>query len=312
MIAPLPEARPQRSILIYTPQMSSYGGMETHLCLLAALCAQSGHKTALVTTSNSLNHEARQELIAAGVQFRELPAGRGDASALRKFSWLLTSTARLRKARWDLIYTNGQSGLAPVLWMAARQGTRIVQHHHTAGDELEQESWSGMFRWVLRAVPELVACSMATRAELEAGLRRSDVRFLPYLTRTIFDASSVHDKSYASDAVLNFGFVGRLVSTKGIEEICSLSQMTGLHGIRWHIHGEGVDYPASFFEKFPNIVYHGRYLSPQQNTPARWVCSDAVMMLSKAFEGTAIVPIEAMAAGLPWIATDRGGTRNWR
>ena len=306
--APLLEVRPPRSILIYTPQMSSYGGMETHLCLLAALCAQSGHKVALVTTSNSLNHEARQELIAAGVQFRELPAGRGDASALRKFMWLLTTTARLRKTCWNLIYTNGQSGLAPVFWMAARRGSRIVHHHHTAGDELEQKSWSRVFRQALRAAPELVACSMATRAELGSVIGRSDVGFLPYLTRTIFDARSIHDKSYASNAVLNFGFVGRLVSTKGIEEICSLSQMTELQGIRWHIYGEGEDYPASLFERFPNIVYHGRYRSASEHARA-FGSLDAVILLSKHSEGLPLSLIEAMAAGLPWIATDRGGTR---
>ena len=37
-------------------------------------------------------------------------------------------------------------------------------------------------RRALRRAPELVACSLATRRELEAALGRSDVRFIPYLT----------------------------------------------------------------------------------------------------------------------------------
>jgi glycosyltransferase involved in cell wall biosynthesis len=295
-------------ILMYTPQMSNYGGMETHLCLLAALCARSGMEVTLVTTSNSLNDEARQDLLDSGVRFHELPEARGGASAVRKLTWLAATTLRLRKTRWDVIYTNGQSALAPTLWLAGRRRTRIIHHHHTAGDEREQQSWNPLFRRVLSAAPELVACSLATKRELETVLGRSDVRYIPYLTREIERSGNLEDRTYSQDAVLNFGFVGRLVSTKGVEDVCRLSEMTELSGVRWHIHGEGEDYPASFFEKYPNVIYHGRYRSATEYANVLRHL-DATVLLSRHSEGLPLTLIEAMAEGLPWIATDRGGTR---
>ena len=295
-------------MLMYTPQMSSYGGMETHLCLLAATCARSGIEVTFVTTSNSLNDEARQEMLQSGVRFYELPAARGHASAARKLIWLLTQALHLRKTRWDVIYTNGQSALAPMLWLAGQRGTRIIHHHHTAGDHAEQRSWNPLFRHALRAAPELVACSLATKRGMEAALGRRDVRFIPYLTRAIDRAGIFEDRRYSPDAVLNFGFVGRLVSTKGIEDVCRLSQMTELSGIRWHIHGEGEGYPASYFEKYPNIIYHGRYHSATEHANVLRNL-DATVLLSRHSEGMPLALIEAMADGLPWIATDRGGTR---
>ena len=142
-------------ILIYTPQMWSYGGMERHICLLAELCAQSGMQVTVVTTSNSLNDDARRQVLAAGVHFLELPSARGTVSLARKIWWLFKTTLRLRNKRWDIIYTNGQSGLAPILWMAARRGTRVIHHYHTAGDAAEQRTWHPCFRFALRKAPDI-------------------------------------------------------------------------------------------------------------------------------------------------------------
>jgi glycosyltransferase involved in cell wall biosynthesis len=296
------------SILIYTPQMWSYGGMERHICLLAELCARSGMRVTLVTTSNSLNDDARRQILAAGVCFLELPSARGTISLARKIWWLLKTMLRVRNKRWDIIYTNGQSGLAPMLWMAASRGTRVIHHHHTAADAAEQKTWHPCFRFALQMAPELVACSLATSHRLEVALRRNDVRFLPCLTPHVMEAGQVHEKTYSPDTVLHFGFVGRLVSTKGIDEICRLSEQLELQGIRWHLYGQGDEYPPSYFEKFPNVAFHGTYRSVGEYAEALREM-DAGALYSKHVEGLPLSLMEMMAAGLPWIATDRGGTR---
>ena len=282
--------------------------MEKHICQVAELCARSGMEVTLVTTSNSLDEDARRRVCAAGVRFFELPSARGKASLARKIWWLFKTTLRLRNKRWDIIYTNGQSGLAPVLWMAARRGTRVIHHHHTSADPAEQKTWHPCFRFVLRKAPELVACSMATSQHLQAALGRMNVRFLPYLTLDVVGTGHVHEKTYSPDTMLHFGFVGRLVSTKGIEEICRLSDQPELAGIRWHVYGQGEEYPASYFQKFPNVVYHGSYCSVEEY--ARLLQNlDAGVLYSEHTEGLPLSLIEMMSAGLPWIATDRGGTR---
>ena len=50
------------NVLIYVPQMAAYGGMERHVCSLAASLARQGHCVVLLTTSNSLGPELRLEL----------------------------------------------------------------------------------------------------------------------------------------------------------------------------------------------------------------------------------------------------------
>lgn len=296
------------NILIYVPQMAAFGGMERHVCALACVLATREHTVKLITTSNSLSQELRTNLTDRGVQVRELARARGKAGKLLKGVWLLREAMRSENTRWDLIYTHGQSALARVAWFAARPHTRIVHHHHTAADPKEQSTWSGTFRRVLKQAPEIVACSQATQRSLAKALRRRDVRYHPYLTSAPVAATEVKDRAPASDAKLNFGFMGRLVAEKGIATLCALSKQTELADIAWHVHGAGAAFPPSYFADFPNVVYHGPYASgPQQ---ARILQSlDALVLFSAHNEGMPLSLLEAMSAGVPWIATDRGGTR---
>ena len=294
--------------LFYVPQMAAYGGMERHVCLLATLLARQNHSVAMLTTSNSLNKAARTELQCNGVELRELPVARGSASKARKLAWLLSNAVRLRARSWDVIYSNGQSALARIVWLARGGRTRIAHHHHTAGDPEEQKTWHPAFRRVLASAPELVACSQSTKAHLEATLGRTDVVFLPYLAPQILPASAVRENMSGPDAILHFGFMGRLVSTKGIDVICELSRHSDLAGVRWHIHGSGEDYPASYFRPFQNIEYHGAYSETSECAQILRQL-DAIALFSNHNEGMPLSLIEAMAAGLPWVATDRGGTR---
>lgn len=296
------------NILSYAPQMAAYGGMERHICDLAAILAGRGHQVTLLTTSNSLGAELREQLASAGVKMRELHRQRGKAGALRKGLWLAREALRSEGTRWDLIYTNGQSGLARVAWLPAKPHTRIVHHHHTAADRQEQNTWSAGFRQVLRRAPEIVACSRSTQEALERALHRKDIRFLPYLTRSPVHASAVKDRLPAEGGPLNFGFMGRLVAEKGIDVICRLSQVPELADIAWHIHGAGPKYPAEFFRDYPHVAYHGPFNGADQQA-AILQKLDALVLFSSHNEGMPLSLIEAMSAGLPLLASARGGTR---
>ena len=296
------------NILIYVPQMAAFGGMERHVCDLARVLAAREHHVKLITTSNSLSRELRSALTDQGVTLRELSRSRGTAGRLLKGVWLLREALRSDSTRWDLIYTNGQSALARVAWFAARPHTRIVHHHHTAADPREQATWSGSFRRVLRQAPELVACSRATQRALSKALHRDDVKYYPYLTTAPVAAASVKDRVPSPNAKLHFGFTGRLVAEKGIAAICALSQRESLADITWHIHGAGAAFPPEYFREFPRIVYHGPFSNgPQHGEILQRL--DAIVLFSSHNEGMPLSLLEAMSAGLPWIATDRGGTR---
>lgn len=288
--------------------MAAYGGMERHVCLIAGDCAAMGALVRLVTTSNSLNDQWRSELLAKGVEVIEMNVARESTNRLQKLFWLLRVAIIQRATPWDVIYTNGQSGLAQYIWLAGRRTTRIVHHHHTAADEGEQEGWAPSFRRVLRKAPELVACSEATRQAMQNATGRRDVNFLPYRTDEIITKSQVQDRAKAADELLHFGFVGRLVSTKGLETIAAICRMPELESVRWHIHGSGQDYPPHWFSRLPNVEYHGSYTNRTEYAEILKNL-DAIVLFSKHNEGMPLSIIEAMSAGLPWIATDRGGTR---
>jgi glycosyltransferase involved in cell wall biosynthesis len=298
------------NFLFYVPQMAAYGGMERHVCVLAQEAAARGHRVRLLTTSDSLNAAARSALRDAGVDFRELSRSRGNASKLRKYLWLWRQTVLARSIPWDVIYTNGQSALAGIVWRAARgrREVRIVHHHHTAADAGEQATWAAGFRQVLARAPEIIGCSRATCRGIEQALGREGVHFLPYFTACPVAREQVIEPGPASDRPVHIGFLGRLVATKGIDLLCALSLRPELAGIVWHIHGEGAGYPESHFAAFPNVRYHGAYRDLA--THGEILRSlDAVALFSMHNEGMPLSLIETMSAGLPWIATDRGGTR---
>jgi glycosyltransferase involved in cell wall biosynthesis len=107
---------------------------------------------------------------------------------------------------------------------------------------------------------------------------------------------------------LRFGFVGRLMRDKGIDMICHLSEDPKLAHIEWHIHGCGTDYDAAYFANFPNVRFHGRY-NGSAELSSILARLDALVLFSTYQEGQPISLIEGMSAGLPWIASDQGGTR---
>lgn len=287
--------------------MAAYGGMERHICSLAALTARRGHRVTLLTTSNSLGDDLRAELNHPLISLRELPAARNRAGKFRKLRWLLSEVWRARREKWDIVYTNGQSALARVVWYAAPGTARHIHHHHTAADAGEQATWSNGFRNVLRDVSELVACSCATRDAINHAVKRTNTVYLPYLTRCPVDASLVSDRTPPS-GTLHFGFMGRLIREKGIDAICRLSTDPVLAHITWHLHGAGPDFPPEFFQNYPRIVYHGAYVGADAQAAALNQL-DAIVLFSSHNEGMPLSLIESMSAGLPWIATDRGGTR---
>jgi glycosyltransferase involved in cell wall biosynthesis len=295
------------NLLFYVPQMAAYGGIERHVCGLASAAAARGHTVCLLTTSNSLGPVLRGELDHPRITFRELAQPRGSAGLLRKAFWLLSELRRISDQSWDVIYTNGQSSLSRLVWWAAGSKTRVIHHHHNAADLAEQATWSSSFRRVLRRAPRLIGCSPVTCASLNAATGRTDAHFLPYLTARPVDLRQIVERR--PGRTLRFGFCGRLIPEKGIDAILALLPEKSLSDIEWHIHGAGDAYPPARFVGQPRLVYHGAYHSAEEQARAL-LALDALVLFSTHNEGMPLSLIEGMSAGLPWIATDRGGTRD--
>lgn len=304
-----------RSALIYSPQFNTIGGVETHLVRLSCFLAKQNWRVTLVTTSGMLENTRVEELRAQGVEFIA-PSGNAALSVPRKALWLASLVAtQLRWRHWDVVYTNAQGSLSWLLAPLKRRGVRFIHHYHTAGDERDHATWGRLFPQWLRLVDEIVACSTTTAKNLRRVLppacttgrdHRDKIRVIRYLSEESI-SSSVSPSPETRDK-LRFGFVGRLVRGKGIDMICALSEDPKLAHIEWHVHGCGADYDAAHFERFPNIHYHGRYNGAAE-LGAILGGLDALALFSQYQEGQPISLIEGMSAGLPWVATDQGGTQ---
>jgi glycosyltransferase involved in cell wall biosynthesis len=306
-------AGPRPAILIYSPQFNTIGGVETHLVRVSCFLAQRKCHVTLVTTSGLLDQSRVAELTSAGVEFLA-PSGGSTLSVMQKAAWLVwVIGTRLRRQHWDVIYSNAQGSLSWLLRPLKRRSTRLVHHYHTAGDERDQRTWGWLFPKWLRGVDDIVACSASTAQNLRRVLGsdawdahgRDKIRVIRYLSAEV---SADGDRSLGAGSKLRFGFVGRLMRGKGIDMICRLSTDPALTHVEWHVYGCGADYDARYFQTFPNVHYHGRYQGAKELSSILGQL-DALALFSSYQEGQPISLIEAMAAGLPWIATDQGGTR---
>ncbi len=121
-------------------------------------------------------------------------------------------------------------------------------------------------------------------------------------------AFTIKPRIKSADEKLDFGFVGRLETSKGLDVLIRASLEDELADIRWHIFGDGSQADLVRSARSPNLVFHGAF---DLSTPLRKIYDqlDVVVLPSQHAEGSPLCLIEAMAHGKPWIAFDRGGIR---
>ena len=135
----------------------------------------------------------------------------------------------------------------------------------------------------------------------ETSFKR-EIDFVPCYSRKV--CLSTHN--YPNNSKINFGYFGRLIPEKGIDVLCQLSEDPDLSDCTFHIWGEGNAYPAQYFQRFNNVHYHGSF-SGLDELKIVLASIDIYLLLSTHPEGLPISLLEVMSAGIPWLATDRGG-----
>ncbi|MGB3616681.1 MAG: glycosyltransferase family 4 protein, partial [Catalinimonas sp.] len=158
------------------------------------------------------------------------------------------------------------------------------------------------YRKALAGADTVIACSKRNAADMAAVLHRT-IDTIPCFSRAVAAPTGAKP---APGAKLRFGYFGRLIPEKGIDLLCRLSEDPACGAIAFHIWGEGPAYLASFFERYPNVHFHGAFRGKE--ALSKIVAElDAFLLLSVHPEGLPISLLECMSGGLPWIATDRGG-----
>jgi glycosyltransferase involved in cell wall biosynthesis len=281
----------QPSILIFCPVLGAFGGTETHIVGIASALGRSGWNVRVAVLRNRLNASSAAEIRQSGAAFAGWPSPAFLASVL---------------APCDILYTNSQGNASPWIWRLKGAAHRGFHHIHTSAGLDEQHYWPSGFRAFVQTARCLVACSQATRANLLDAGASGGVTFLPYLTSVVSQGRGEGTPRPKSGAV-RFAFIGRVEKAKGIDLIIAAAKSSECHGIEWHVHGEG-DYLAVLrAADLPNVVLHGGFSGAGALTRIH-EDADALVLPSFHSEGMPLALLEGMAKGLPWIATNKGGT----
>lgn len=250
----------------------------------------------------------------------------GDYSSV----WTLVSTARrlrriLRLRSYDVVHTHGWDADIIARWaLSGDSALQVIHLHVTPG-------------WILSSAPKHQARRLLTRH----AFGHSSVRVV-----TVSDAVRLHwgvafprftkamrvvhngvdvgffrppDQTLAgsadSDKPFVFGIACRLAPMKGLSyllEALGRLRESGSPSLRLDIGGEGSE-RERLETQARQLGLEGwvRFLGPisPDAMPTFYQSLDALVLPSVSDEGLPLVVLEAMACGLPVVATDVGGTR---
>ena len=283
------------TVLVFATQHMVTGGIESHLRQFCLHLSESGVEIDLVIPNCRMLPEARDFFQRT---CRQLFTS-DQKNSLARHHWLLFTALRLKGNHYDALYSNGQGNSIYFFRKLIGGELKWVHHHHTSGDEADRKTWSVAYRWALQKADVVVACSNRNAMDMKSDLLRP-IATIPCFSRQVSGIESI------ARPKPRFGYFGRLIPEKGIQALCDLSADPDLNLIEIHIWGEGDAYPEPFFRAYPNLHYHGPF-SGEKELDQVILSLDAFLLLSTNPEGLPISLLEVMSAGLPWLATDRGG-----
>jgi glycosyltransferase involved in cell wall biosynthesis len=298
----MPSHRPM--LIVFSTQMTASGGIENHLVRLCEHLSAAGVCLLFFCPDYRLGDGLDRRLRAACRRMMILSGDPGRLPVWKRFGWLMVKTLTWPEKWRGVLYINGQGG-SPY-WIAKilrRKASKIVLHHHSAGDASDIFSWPKSYHRLLETADSVIACS-TTNAEAISKNSDREVEVV-----YCYSESAGELPKRAKRGKLNFGFFGRLIPEKGIDTILRLSKEPTLADIHWHLWGPCEGYSPQFTDGFPNLEYHGLFHDRAGLLDALSRL-DAFTLFSTHNEGLPLTLLEAMGAGVPWLASDRGGIRD--
>jgi len=283
------------------------GGLERVVQMLATAQDEAGHEVAVVgaISAGALSHpffDAFRDTRVVGVPL-ELP----DRAWLRERRAV---AEEIRSRAPNVVHTHGYRSDVIGGWATRRLGVGLVStaHGFTRGG-LKNRAYEALQVTAYRRGGEIIAVSAPLRAELaRRGVPDERLHLVRNAWRPDVEpedrAAARRELGLAADGIV-LGWVGRVGHEKGPD--VALEALAGLPGASLSFIGDGPLRPglearARDLGLADRVRWHGWI--PRAD---RLLRAFDLVVLSSRTEGTPIIALEAMAAGVPLVATDVGG-----
>jgi len=293
----------------------SHGGAERQTVLLAQGLRRSGILEPVVLCYSHATQPHGAELSASGVAWFCPPAA--AASRLRRVLWLV---GEVRRQRCALVYgvLNGGNilgGVAALAW-----GLPLVASVRNADSQLPRHT-RALSGWFCRRAAVVVAnsasCARSLRHDL--GVRHGRVRVIPNALSlpapkpdaraSLRGAWGVPDGAVVMGTVANLKAQKRPAFLLAVHATLAERSLAPVHTV-WIGDGPERGVVEVALARLPAAVARTLHFPGASADVADCLAAFDVFVLTSAYEGLPNALLEAMAAGLPCVATDVPGTRD--
>jgi glycosyltransferase involved in cell wall biosynthesis len=308
-------------VLVNTLELAPGSGVDVHVFEVSRELSARQHAVHVVAGGDGL-WRADYDSFAASVSvygyFTHPPLALTHLRRpLMMMKWVRAMTKATRGGRrreTDVIYANDQQAL---MWACAVSNTPrpgIVCHLH---GHLGRWPLGRQRSMLVRRVDTFIAPSISARESwVRQGLPSDRVRVIPqavdlakYPPATRESRRSGREALGLDDTVFVALFLGRIVHGKGVEVLLRAWNDLGLTPDQGQLLIAGSAYPADYLEHLRDITSNEtcRFLPQQPDVLPLLHVADVVVVPSVSDEAFGRVVIEAMATGVPVIASDSGG-----
>lgn len=250
---------------------------------------------------------------AAGIELDILPErGRFDRSVIASLSSIIQSRGA------GIIQTHAVKSHFLIRYSGLhRRLPWLAFHHGYTAEDLKMRLYVQLDRWSLRAAHRVVTvCGPFSEALVRTGVKRERIHIVPNSVESRpppneNEVRALRQRLGIPDGVKTILSVGRFSSEKGQSDLLAalrlLAQSHPQFSVRVVLVGEGIDRPR--LERIvassgltDRVIFAGH----QQNVGPFFRLADLFVLPSHS-EGSPNVLLEAMAAGLPIVATAVGG-----
>lgn len=289
----------------YTPEV---GGLESHVSALAEGLVRRGHEVRVVTSRSRTDLASEEEIAGVEVCRTWMPSRSTVGWALHAASSLGPMRA---SASWcDVVHAESFASVLPAGRAARLAGRPLVASLHTSHFLRVSESplWRPLLRRIVRRADHTFAASEEIAA-VATGLAPGTA--VEALTNGVDTDRFVPGGGEAGEGPPTVVVPRRLFAKNGVEYMVRAvpDLVRRVPGVVVRIVGDGPERPEleTLAEKLgvsESIIFSGSV--PHEEMPAV-LAAGHVAVLPSLMEATSVAALEAMACGLPVVATRVGG-----